>query len=142
MMETRAKVRLAFAVTFLLGVLAGALGLFAYARWGEMPQPSGWTRGFDRDRYVRQLREAVGLRPDQMRELDVILDEARDEFLAVRRRLRPEFDALRQRARQRIRGILTGEQHQRFEEFIGRWDEERLARERAAAGEKGYGKSP
>lgn len=142
MVENRVKAQLAIVIVFLLGVAAGTLGLTIYSRWNDAGRPSGWTGQFDRERYVKQMAEAVGLRLEQMGPLNAILDETREEFLALRSLLRPQFDGVRHRARQRIRGILNADQQARFEEFIKRWDEERRAEEQAAFGAKARGRSP
>jgi hypothetical protein len=136
MVETRVKAQLAIVTVFLLGVAAGALGLTMYSRWIDAGRPSGWTGKFDRERYVKQMTEAVGLDPEQMGPLDAILDETREEFLAMRKRLSPQIDEVRQRARDRVRGILNAHQQPRFEAFLKRWDEERRAEEQAAAAPK------
>jgi hypothetical protein len=142
MLDTRVKVQAAFVTVFLLGFAAGALTLMLYARRFEPGRPAGWAGKFDRERYVKQLTEAVGLRAEQMGELNTILDDTREEFLALRRRLRPQFEEVRERARERIRGILTAEQQPRFEAFVQRWDEERRAQEQAASGAKAQGRNP
>jgi hypothetical protein len=142
MLHTRVKVRAAFVIVFLLGVAAGALSLMLYARRFEPGRPAGWVGKFDRERYVKQLTEAVGLQSAQMAELNVILDDTREEFLALRTRLQPQFEEVRARARGRIRGILTAEQQPRFDAFVRRWDEERRAGERAASGAKPGGRDP
>ena len=136
MVETRVKVRLAFVSIFILGIAAGALGVSVYYRGIDPGRPSGWTGRFDRERYVKQMTGAVGLQPEQMGALNAILDETREEFLALRARLRPQFDEVRQRARVRIRGILSADQQGRFEAFLKRWDEERRAEEQALAASK------
>ena len=136
MVETRVKVRLAFVSIFILGIAAGALGVSVYYRGIESGRASGWTGRFDRERYVKQMTEAVGLQPEQMGALNAILDETREGFLALRARLRPQFDEVRQRARVRIRGILSADQQGRFEAFVKRWDEERRAEEQALAASK------
>lgn len=133
MAETRAKVGLAFLAVFLLGVAAGALSLSAYLRRVEPTRQAVWTGRFNRERYVRELTEAVQLQPDQMGGLNVALDETRNEFLALRRRLQPQFEEVKQRARQRIRLILNADQQPRFEAFLTRWDEERRAEEAVAS---------
>ena len=73
------------------------------------------------------------LQPDQMGALNAALDETREEFLALRRRLQPQFGEVKQRARQRIRSILNTDQQPRFEAFVKRWDEERRSEEAAAS---------
>lgn len=142
MVETRVKVRLAFVSIFILGIAAGALGVSVYYRGIDPGRPSGWTGRFDRERYVKQMTEAVGLQPEQMGVLNAILDGTREEFLALRARLRPQFDEVRQRARVRIRGILNADQQGRFEAFLKRWDEERRAEEQAASGAKAERRAP
>lgn len=132
MIETRTKVGLAFLVVFLLGFAAGALSWSAYYRRGEAPRQAIWTGRFNRERYVRELTEAVRLQPEQRGALNAALDETREEFLALRRRLQPQFEEVKQRARQRIRSILNADQQPRFEAFIKRWDEERRAEEAAS----------
>lgn len=143
MIETRTKVGLAFLVVFLLGFAAGVLSLSVYYRRGEAPRQAIWAGGkFNRERYVRELTEAVRLQPEHMGALNAALDETREEFLALRRRLQPQFEEVRQRARQRIRSILNADQQPRFEAFIKRWDEERRAEEAAASQSKASERNP
>jgi len=142
MVETRVKVRLAFVSIFVLGIAAGALGVCVYYRGIDPGRPPGWTGRFDRERYVKQMTEAVGLQPEQMGALNAILNETREEFLALRARLRPQFDEVRQRARARLRAILNADQEGRFEAFLKRWDEERRAEEQAASGAKAERRAP
>ncbi|MDE2179633.1 MAG: hypothetical protein KGJ40_02145 [candidate division NC10 bacterium] len=136
MMETRTKVGFAFLTIFLLGFAAGALSLSAYLRRVDPTRQPIWTIKFNRERYVGELREAVGFRPEQMSALNAILDETREEFLILRRRLQPQFEEVRARSRQRIRGILTADQQPRFEAFLKQWDEERRVEEAAASQSK------
>lgn len=133
MMETRTKVGLAFLAIFLLGFAAGALSLSAYQRRVDPVRQPIWIGKFNRERYVRELTEAVRLQPAQMGALNAVLDDTREEFLALRRRLQPQFEEVRARARQRIRGVLNADQQPRFEAFLRRWDEERRVEEAAAS---------
>ncbi len=133
MIATRAKVGLAFLVVFLFGVAAGALGLSAYLHQVEPTRQTVWTGRFNRERYVRELTEAVQLQPNQLGELNTALDETREEFLALRRRLQPQFEELKQRVRHRIRSILNADQQPHFEAFLKRWDEGRRMEEAAAS---------
>ena len=136
MVGTRVKVQFAFLIIFLLGFAAGALSLTVYYRRIEGGRHSAWTGRFDRERYVKQMTGAVGLRPEQMGRLNAILDDTREEFLALRKRLNPQVEELKQKARNRIRETLDTEQQARFEIFLKRWDEERQAEEQAASGSK------
>lgn len=132
-MATRVKVGFAFFVVFLLGTAAGTLVLSAYqSRIDRIRQPI-WTGQFNRERYTRELTEAIRLRPDQMGALNAALNETREEFLALRSRLQPQFEEVRTRSRQRIREILTTDQQPRFDAFLKRWDEERRVEEAAVS---------
>ena len=142
MIETRTKVGLAFLVVFLLGVATGALIVSAYLRRVDPARRPISTVTFNRERYVRELTEAVRLQPEQMGALDAALDETREEFLALRRRLQPQFEEVKQRARQRIRSILNADQQPRFEAFVKRWDEERRMEEAAASQSKASERKP
>ena len=133
MIEPRTKVGFAFLIVFLLGFAAGALSLSAYRHRVDPARQAIWAGKFNRERYVQELTEAVRLQPEQMGALNAALDETRDEFLALRKRLQPQFEEVRQRARQRIRGVLNVDQQPRFEAFLKRWDEERRAEEQTAS---------
>ena len=142
MIRTRVKVQFAFLAIFLLGFAAGALSLSAYQRRVDPARQAVWAGKFNRERYVRELREAVGLHPEQMGALNAALDETRDEFLALRKRLQPQFEEVRQRARQRIRGVLNADQQPRFEAFVKQWDEERRVEEQAASQSRASERKP
>lgn len=142
MVETRVKVQLAFVIIFLLGFAAGALSLRAFHLQADPARQAIWTGKFNRERYVKELTEAVRLEPEQMGALNAVLDETREDFLALRRRLQPQFEEVRQRARQRIRGVLNAEQQPRFEAFVKQWDEERRAEEAAASQSKASDRRP
>ncbi len=142
MVGTRIKVQLAFFIIFLLGFAAGAISLTIYNRRIETGRQPTWTGKFDRERYVKEMTEAVRLRSEQMGALNAILDQTREEFLSLRKRLNPQFEEVRQRARNRIRGMLDAAQRARFDTFLKRWDEGRRAGEQAASGPKGQERKP
>lgn len=142
MFQTRVKVQIAFLVIFLLGFAAGALSLTVYNRRIERERQAAWTGRFDRERFVNQLTDAVGLLPDQMSGLNAILDETREEFLSLRKRLDPQFEEIRQRARNRLRGMLNPGQQASFDTFLNRWDEERRAKDQAALQPKTQERKP
>ena len=142
MVGTRVKVQIAFFAIFLLGFVAGGLSLKVYTQRTERGRQSGWTGKFDRERYVKQMMEAVGLLPEQMGALNTILDETGEQFMFLRTRLAPQYEEVRQRARNRIRGILHADQQGRFDLFLKRWDEERRSEEQAASKRKAEERKP
>ena len=54
-----------------------------------------------------------------------IIDETRNEYRTLRTELRPRFEEPRQKARARIRALLTPEQQQKFDAMIAQQDAQR-----------------
>jgi Spy/CpxP family protein refolding chaperone len=57
--------------------------------------------------------------------VQAIIDETRNEYRALRTELRPRFEEPRQKARARIRALLTPEQQQKFDGMIAQQDAQR-----------------
>lgn len=113
---------------YLLGIATGALGFSLYRTYATPDSPGGWRGRFDRERYVGRLTGALQLQEGQRQQLDQILDDARDEFKGLRQTIDPQTQAIKQRARARIRQMLTPDQQQRFEAFVKEWEAERQHR--------------
>jgi len=125
-MRTDAKA-VVWGLIFALGVTTGALGLRLYERsYGASAEGRGGR--FDRERYVSLLTRDVQLTSDQRKELDRILDDTRGEFAEVRKTIAPQVTEIKERARGRIRAMLTPDQQPRFEAFLKAWDAEREQR--------------
>jgi hypothetical protein len=116
-----------YTLVFTLGVAAGAMGLRLYERSYGVAAEGRWGR-FDRERYVSMLTRVVQLTSDQRNELDRILDDTRGEFAEVRKTIAPQVTEIKERARGRIRALLTPDQQPRFEAFLKAWDAEREQR--------------
>ncbi len=113
-------------LVFLLGIALGALGMYY---WGERAWASR-GRHFDHAKLVEDMTREVGLTPDQKTQLVVIIEDTRGKFQTIYDQTQPQYDQVRQQARDRIRTILTPEQRPKFEEFVRRLDEERKKRDR------------
>ena len=117
-----------YTLIFALGLATGAMGLRLYERsYGASAEGRGGR--FDRERYVSLLTREVQLTSDQRKELDRILDDTRGEFAEVRKTIAPQVTEIKERARGRIRAMLTPDQQPRFEAFLKAWDAEREQRE-------------
>ena len=113
-----------YTLVFTLGLAAGAMGLRLYERsYGASAEGRGGR--FDRERYVSLLTRDVQLTSDQRKELDRILDDTRGEFAEVRKTIAPQVSEIKERARGRIRAMLTPDQQPRFEAFLKAWDAEK-----------------
>jgi Spy/CpxP family protein refolding chaperone len=107
-------------VVFLLGVALGALGMYY---WG------GHVLANRSHHFLEDMKREVGLTPDQQKQLEVIIQDTRGKFQAIDDQTRPQYDQVRQQARDRIRAFLTPEQRLKFEDFVRRLDAERKKRD-------------
>jgi Spy/CpxP family protein refolding chaperone len=111
------------ALMFLLGALlvGGALGFTAdrvlagdrCGRDGDQRRSRGW------------LSEELNLTPEQRAAVDSIFERRHRELRAVIATVRPRMDAVRDTARQQIRGVLDEGQRARFDEIIARKNSEK-----------------
>ena len=117
--HTKLKVWLVLVVVFLLGSITGAAltGLYR-ARSGDRPERSGHER-------FEKMRAELNLTEEQTKAVSAILDETRNEYKTLRAELRPRFDEPRQKARAKIRALLTPEQQQKFDARVAQQDAER-----------------
>jgi len=124
------RARLTVLGVFALGVALGALAMDFYQRsaWGRGPlgpPPRGESA---RERHLQYLVKELKLTPEQTEQVRRILDETRQEFLQLRNEMRPRFEEIRRRSRERLRAVLTPEQQARFDELMRRSEEERERR--------------
>ena len=117
--HTKLKVWLVLVVVFVLGSITGAAltGLYL-ARSGNRPGRSAYDR-------FEKMRVELNLTDEQTKAVSAILDETRNEYKALRAELRPRFDEPRQKARAKIRALLTPEQQQKFDARVAQQDAER-----------------
>lgn len=106
---------------FLLGIALGALGMYY---WG------GRVLANRSHHFFEDMTHEVGLTPDQQKQIEVIIQDTRGKFQAIDDQTRPQYDQVRQQARDRIRAFLTPEQQPKFEDFVRRVDEERKKKEK------------
>jgi len=111
------KVYVYFALVFLLGIVIGGASIYYYGWY-----TGHWHRGFDRTRVVNHLKSELNLSDTQVQQLTVIMDEGSKNYQALQRQVAPQFDAVRQETRDKVRQILTPEQRVKFEELVRRID--------------------
>jgi Spy/CpxP family protein refolding chaperone len=71
------------------------------------------------------MRAELNLTDQQTASVRAILDETRNEYRALRTELKPRFEEPRQKARAKIRGLLTPEQQQKFDAMVAQHDSQR-----------------
>ena len=123
-MKRTLQAKLLVLAVFVAGLLSGAVIANVYeARvQGDERRVESNDRNRDRgrDHNHQSFEDYLGLTPEQRDELSGILEDSRDGYFELRARTRPEYQAIRDASRERIRGILTDEQRERYEEWINR----------------------
>jgi Spy/CpxP family protein refolding chaperone len=121
--RTRLKIWLVLFVVFVLGCATGVALTGLYRSRASSERPEARERAMQ-ERFERMRRE-LSLTDQQATTVRTILDETRNEYRALRTELRPRFEEPRQKARSRIRALLTPEQQQKFDALIAQQDAQR-----------------
>ena len=115
-------------LVFLLGLALGSVGTFWAWKSGHLR--AWWGSRYAQRSPVDWLNRELKLTPDQQKQLEAILDETAGGYRAIRERVGPEYEQVRQAGREKIRAILTPEQRAKFEELVRAIDEERARHRR------------
>lgn len=107
-----------FVLTFLLGVIVGGAGFFGFAWYA-----GHWHQSFDKHRILRHWKHDLNLSDAQVEQLGPILDDSERKRAELKSRLDPQFQALHEELRNRVREILTPEQREKFNQLVRRHDE-------------------
>jgi len=118
--HTRLKVWLVLVVVFVLGSITGAAltGLYRSRAGADRPEKAMHER-------FEKMRSELNLTDEQTKSISAILDETRNEYRSLRVELRPRFEEPRQKARTKIRALLTPEQQQKFDALVAQHDTQR-----------------
>jgi hypothetical protein len=109
-----------FALTFLLGAVAGGICVYYYA-WST----GHWHRPFNRESFVDRLKGELDLSDTQVTQVEKILDGSTPKIRTAQQQSDAQINAIRQDTRNQIRQILSPQQSPKFEELVRRWDERR-----------------
>jgi hypothetical protein len=109
-------------LTFVLGVIVGGTGFFAFAWYA-----GHWHRSFDKERVVQHLKRDLSLSDTQVERLRPIVEDWAKRQSDLKAQVDPQFRALREDFRSRVREILNPEQREKFNELV-RQHEERMRR--------------
>ena len=116
--HTTLKVWLVLVVVFILGSFTGGAVTGFYR---AMSRPD---RNSPRDK-MEKMRRDLNLTDDQVKSVGAILDETKNDYKALRTELKPRFDEPRQKARGKIRALLSAEQQQKFDAMVAQVDAQR-----------------
>lgn len=122
--RTRLKMWLVLVAVFVLGSVTGVAltGLYrSRAAAGDRPE----TREKAMHERFEKMRTELNLTDEQTKAVQAIIADTRNEYRALRTELRPRFEEPRQKARARIRALLTPEQQQKFDGMTAQQDAQR-----------------
>src|SRR6266566_2837950 len=115
--RTKLKMWLVLVAVFVLGSVTGAAltGLYrSRAAGGDRSE----TREKAMHERFEKMRTELKLTDEQTKAVQAVIDETRNEYRALR-------TELRQKARARIRALLTPEQQQKFDGMLAQQDAQR-----------------
>ena len=106
-------------VTYLLlvfssGIAVGGFGHYLYT----VKSVSATTRKSpdeQRKRYIEDMRTRLKLKPEQVTELNDILDGTREQFRVLREKHKPEMKSIRDEQVEKINKVLDGGQREAYE---------------------------
>lgn len=117
MSPSRFKALMLMAIVFLLGAIVGAsLGTTIVSRKFAAPHELAVRPG--KAKFVDRLDARLHLSPEQTLQLKAILDETHQQFGALHESVKPQFEAIRSKTRDRIREQLTEAQRPEFEAMV------------------------
>jgi hypothetical protein len=125
-MRTRTSAALLLAVTFLLGGVAGAVSYYLYR--GRSAAIGGRPERPDPKHIVDDMSRTLGLDAAQKEKLTVIISQSRERYRDLSKQFRPQYDAIRDKTNEEIRGILREDQQSRFVELLKDMESRRRAR--------------
>jgi len=121
-------------LVFASGTLLGVFGQRLYtesvvsAKSGRGTSPDEWRR-----RYTAEMQSRLKLSPDQVGQLNGILDETRARTREVHERTIPELQTIRKEQQDKIRAMLKPDQQQEYDKMRQeREDREKQNRTRAS----------
>jgi Spy/CpxP family protein refolding chaperone len=125
--ESRRKAGLWLALVFALGAAIG--GVFGYsfahktlaAPLATTPPPEPERRA----KRVAEMTKELQLTPEQATTIDGIIHKAHEEMKGIHEKADSDLDAVRLKARDEMRQLLTPEQKPKFEVMVQKMDEER-----------------
>jgi Spy/CpxP family protein refolding chaperone len=106
--RTRLKIWLLLVVVFGLGYVTGVAVIELYDSRASGDRPEARERAMHEG--FENVRRELNLTDEQTTAVRAILDETLNEYGTLRTELRPRFEEPRQKARARIRALLTPEQ--------------------------------
>lgn len=134
--SSQTKARMLIAAVFVIGFAAGALSLNLYERLtAGKPKPNEQRNHVEV--ILQRMDEKMRFNDQQRDQVRQILSNTSDKYGEIRKKMdpllkeyAPQFDSVRQQARNEIRAVLTDKQLPEFEKIVQEQDRERQEREK------------
>lgn len=113
---------------FLLGFFVGALTMDIYRATVRSERIFSFSDRLghrDKDKRLEQLRQDLGLSPEQVKQVGQVLNETGKEFEQLASQVHPRFSGICRRSHERIRAFLTPQQIEKFDQLKKQRDKER-----------------
>jgi Spy/CpxP family protein refolding chaperone len=104
-----------FAATIVLGAILGGAGVY-YFLWntGRLQHHGG----FNKERAVAHLKRDLNLSDAQAQQVGQIFDDASGKVRDLQKQMDPQFEAIHQETRARIRQVLNPDQAKKFDDMV------------------------
>lgn len=103
------QIRIATLCVFILGAIAGVVGMYSYQAWHAGKQPSR------RERFQETFNR-LGLNDPQKSEVQQIIGDMREKLSQLRKDSEPKVQEIRNETDQRLQKVMTPEQWQQFQQ--------------------------
>jgi len=133
--EVRNKAAIWLVLVFVLGAATG--GVFGYNlghRSYAATQLPVQTEAERRAKKVAEMRQEIGLTPDQAQKAEALIGEAQREIRGIHDQSDAQVEVVRTKTRDAIRSFLSEEQKPKFEDYVRRLDAERKKQKEAQGG--------
>lgn len=140
-MKTHRRATATSAVVLILVFVSGALvGGAVNSRTGGVSslsaEPSAETEAASRRQPRPPMYEQVGISDAQRVSIDSIVVDTRNRYREQRARYEVQYLALRDSAREAIKGVMTEDQRDRYDSLLQASDDRRAARQAAREAER------
>jgi len=119
MLTSKRKAHLIIITAFALGIVVGASGQYLLSHQAP-PRPASTTTDI-----ANELTHILKLDQSQRSQIVQIFSECQKQNQDLRSQTRPQFQAVRENARNRIRAILSSEQQALYNQWLKELDAKR-----------------
>lgn len=130
-LATKRKAHLIILAAFVLGIVVGASGQYLLIH-RSLNNKAQNAQASTSVKTIDELTQRLNLTAAQRDQTDQLLSDARRKYQLLDDEVRPQYKAIRLETRKQISALLTPEQQSLFEQYTQELDTKREAKEREA----------